>query len=753
FNRFFRTIPPDFAQGAVLATFVKNMGWKSCSILAVSDAYGEGITNTFTTTAAELKLNIETIQTFSSSPAAGTDLPTSVGFKSAIEGIQNAGSRIVLFFGQDNDFINVAREAKKLGIIGNPEWVWIGGEAIATLWQEEAQKKFSREDIRLADGTFYPFILERGSDFGKFLARYRTKFPTRQDTPYYGTVTVDCLHALARGIKTMVGRNTERSTLDRDLKGATLRDFLQNFTSPTSGAVNFNADGDRVGSYYIYNIFGGKAITTHVVDPVAKTMVKDPVATPTFFGGSKVIPQDKPELARRHPEFSDIGVLVILAATAALILVILATVGYLFTHRNHTTVRQMSLPMLFMIAIGLCMVLASTSLWIGVPTIMTCNLNKWLFLIGFEFTMGATAAKAYRIWKVFDNSTLRKLNKLSDGYLFLGCSAIILVQVCILLVWTFVAPLQPKYKKTVTSYYYECASNSPDFDRIMTISSLVYNGILLLTVSYLAYKTRKAYSSFRESVFIMYSLQNVFLSGLIISPFLFIVAADFALGAYYIKAITVLYAATFTYVCLIGRIALGLHQTITKSSSTDIKMNLSDGQSSSGGGISTGEAVPGKPQTLHGKYPCKIANKLFETWHTNRLTLFALEGYLGMTRMTNQTEQGKLFKLRSIQFDPAPSAYPLCIEIRADSTSYLVQFNKEADKAAWIRALSVHCLVMSKSSANKSASGNNATGIGLSTMNGLQSRAGAGQPFNGGARSGVANQIQSQYGGYKSTHG
>ncbi|ORZ41341.1 hypothetical protein BCR44DRAFT_114775, partial [Catenaria anguillulae PL171] len=54
---------------------------------------------------------------------------------------------------------------------------------------------------------------------------------------------------------------------------------------------------------------------------------------------------------------------------------------------------------------------------------------------------------------------------------------------------------------------------------------------------------------------------------------------------------------------------------------------------------------------------------------------------------------------------PAPSSYPLCIEIRADSASYLIQFSKEEDKSKWVRALSVHCLVMSKSSANRSTSG------------------------------------------------
>ncbi|KAJ3361143.1 hypothetical protein GGF32_007698 [Allomyces javanicus] len=41
----------------------------------------------------------------------------------------------------------------------------------------------------------------------------------------------------------------------------------------------------------------------------------------------------------------------------------------------------------------------------------------------------------------------------------------------------------------------------------------------------------------------------------------------------------------------------------------------------------------------------------------------------------------------------------------SDSTAYLVQFNREEDKNTWIKALSVHCLVYSRSSGNKSTGG------------------------------------------------
>lgn len=218
---------------------------------------------------------------------------------------------------------------------------------------------------------------------------------------------------------------------------------------------------------------------------------------------------------------------------------------------------------------------------------------------------------------------------------------------------------------------------------------------------YIQYKTRNAYSAFRESVFISYSVQNIFLCGVVVSPFLYMSRKDFALAAFFIEFLAVWYCVCFSFGCLVGRIAAVL--VLARKNDIGVKMGIEGGASS--GGASSSEPIPGKASTLQGKYPVKINNRLFETWHTQRLTLFALEGFLGLTRLANRTEQGKLFRLRSLQFDPEPSSYPLCIEIRADSASYLIQFSKDEDRAKWIRALSVHCLAMSRSSSSRNTHG------------------------------------------------
>ncbi|KNE67313.1 hypothetical protein AMAG_12378 [Allomyces macrogynus ATCC 38327] len=726
-----RTIPPDKVQGVALAIFVKKMGWNNVAVIAASDDYGEGIKQTFTRTASDLGVSLESVQSFSPSD------PTGRSYRIAIDSVRLAGVRIVMFFGTHEDLVPILRIARQAGLIGR-DWVWIASEGVATLDEDMAAADtkqsgtYTAEDKDNINGLFYAFPAEVGSGFADFLKRYQERFK-RTDTMWYATLFKDCLTTMARGIAKLVKRNSEKDVRARNLRGATLADFLEPYESTTSGLVQWDSSFERVMDYHLINMYGLKRRVTYTV----KLDKKDLVAhdAPLYYSGTSDKPADRPEHLRGYLVYGNVGAIVIMGLVAIVAAVIVGTLVYLAMNRMHSSVKQMSLPFLGMICAGLLLILATIFLWIDVPTALICNMERWALLVGLQVTLSAVAAKAYRIYKVFDNKKLNQLHMLNDVNLFLGCLAIMLVQIVLLVVFTLVAPLAPKRVNSYNSYTYVCESTKPTLDRLFDVLSIVYNGFLVLVVSVLAWKTRKAYSAYREASFIMYSVQNVFLSAVVATPFLFISGGggDFSLGAFWIRALVVVYAVMFTYACLVGRIALTLYLAKTKSANQGVKMNLSNEPSSSGNnGISSAEQMAGKPTTMHGKYPIKITNKLFSTWHTHRVMLLALEGYLALTRMTGDAEQGRLFRLRSVQFDPNPAEYPLCIEIRVEE-SYVIQFNTEEDKAQWVRALSIHCLVMSKSSANKSA-----VGVG-DNAGSLAATRGLGPALTVGARAGHSN--------------
>ncbi|KAJ3364460.1 hypothetical protein GGF31_009019 [Allomyces arbusculus] len=697
YQYFFRTIPADDVQGAFLAKFVQLMTWQSAAVIFSSDSYGTGVMTTFSEAASKIDgFKVTTMQSYT---PGGTPADYSVVLNSVL----NSGTRVVVFMGMSSDFIVMLAEAKKLGMVGD-QWVWIGSDAISDLIERMWGKdnKYTDADRSNVDGVMFAFPNEQGPQYNDFLSAYKAKFPQRSEIGHYASLFADCYLAIARGILKLAGSQSPESINKRQYgSGISLKDFLAPFDG-ISGKINFDDHGDRTADYQVQNVYKGKLTTVYKYTDGANALTK--VADPKFYSGKSDIPKDRPSFMEAYVRYTSAGGLIVMGITAILIIMVLGTTAYLYVQRDHSAVKSMALPFLVQIAVGLVLVLATVFLWIDIPSQMTCNLQAWLFVFGLELVLSAVAAKAFRIWKVFDNRALQKLNHLSNTRLFLGCFVIVLIQSAIMAAWTMLAPLQPTQVSTASSVSYKCASKSTSLDTIFQTVSLLYNTVLLLVVTFLAFKTRKAFSAFREAKFIAYTCQNIFISGVVVVPFLYLSTESFALAAFYIKTFVLLYATAFAYVCLLARIALVPYMNSKKANETGMKMSIEGG--SSNDGTSSAEHVPGKPQTMQGKYPVKVANKLFETWHTNRITLFALEGFLGITRLTNNTEQGKLFKLRSLQFDPSPASYPLCLELRADSSAWLIQFSKEEDKQKWVRALSVHCLVYSKSnSASKSTGG------------------------------------------------
>ncbi|KNE69790.1 hypothetical protein AMAG_14326 [Allomyces macrogynus ATCC 38327] len=533
----------------------------------------------------------------------------------------------------------------------------------------------------------------------------------------YAVLYRDCLFAVARGIVKLAGLLSPATVLKRAYPSSvSLADFLEPFDG-TSGTVTYDANGDRLGDYAIVNVFGGKEETVFTL-PANGTKRVSTSAALKFYGGSSTIPSDVPKYRLGFPTWSSATGIVVMALTAIMIVVVVMTNLYLALNQHEAAVKHMAMPFLTQISVGFVLLLSTVFLSIDVPTVGMCHAQAWTFVIGFELVISAVAAKTWRIWRVFDNAKLRKLAHLNNGRLFLGCLALMTVQIVIMVVWTVLAPVRPRKVLGSTTVSYECAAENRTVAAVLQAVSVAYNGALLLLVSVLAYRTRRAHSLFRESASILYTAQNVTLCGIVLAPFMFISKAEFALARWLIRAMTVLYAVAFAYAFLIGRIALGLlvaaracrqqqqMRGMEAGGSGDL---IDDGVSDTTGGFSAAAPLVGKPSTMTGKYPVRLTSRLFQPWITHRLTLFALESYLGMTRITTATERGKIFHLRSLQFDPNPAtAPPLCIEIKVPgSVTYCIQFKTDDDKMTWVRALAVHCQVWTRAGSLRSSSGDN----------------------------------------------
>ncbi|KAI9136240.1 periplasmic binding protein-like I [Paraphysoderma sedebokerense] len=718
YPNFFRTIPSDAYQGRALAKYVHSMGWRQAAILAGNDAYSLSISQTFASTAeSELNMTITTNQVY---------LANATNYTVNVQAVKQSGSRIIMLFGFDQDAIKILREARKQGIVG-PDYVWIGSEGIYSIieFMNNPNETYTVEDRENLRGMLIPFPNERPSytrKHAEFIQRLG-----REPEPYV-LFFKDCLTSMVRGIINVAssGKNVTDPSVS-------LKDFLTPFAGVT-GNVTWDDKGDRAGEYIMYNI--QKNGTTYARKRVS--LITDsrviPISTPLFYSQTPTIPPDSAILRPDYPVFSMPGVIVILVLYINAFIVIVGTCFYLYRKRQTPQVRHMSLLFVLLIATGLILLGCSILTWIDIPTEMTCIFKLYLFNAGYAVLMGSLLMKTWRIFKIFDSSCVIK-SRLGDKKLLIGVAGIVGVELLLVTIWTVLSPPKPTKFYKPEFYSYKCVSSDQTVELLMNILVIAYNGILLFFASVLAFKTRKVYSQFRESVYIMYSVSNIILSGIIVIPILFFLSDVMPTGTFYIKTLGVYYGGAFVYFLLIGRIAIQIYSASTRRpykvpmlrGLTNVK--VMDGFFDSLGNDKEEEvSLSSSGCVLRGTFPVKECS-LFGTWRKTKLMVLQISGeyYLTMARMKASSQKemksGSIHKLSTIMLNPqltisstlplsttntntdttttlAPpspdSSRPPTVQLLISNYLYVIQFPNESTKSSWLKTLTPVCPPLNK---------------------------------------------------------
>ncbi|KAL7753094.1 hypothetical protein RI367_001546, partial [Sorochytrium milnesiophthora] len=663
---FFRTVTPDNFQGIAHAQLAKSMEWDTVSILYSSDSYGSGIAQAFSSTAATLGVQIASSQlyVYGSGVAGPYDLQ--------LNSIKQAASRIVFVFGYDVDLIGILRAAKVRGMVGNG-WTWVGSDAIATYLEQLTAGLGTSSDLSNANGVI-------------------AAYPSLSSAPAYPFYFYhDCLMGMAYGLAKVLLSMTPAQVKARNWTYS-LADFLVPFPGVT-GYVQYDPITlERLGDYTIMNIYNASEQAVYQVSSSAGLVTN--LAAPYFADGTSRIPSARPLLAPMYPMWSSPVVIGLTFATLLLVVLVLGANWYLYQHRDLSAVKHMSLPFLSMISAGICMAMLSTLLAVDKPTFQTCSGVIWIFVVGLQMVLCAVAAKTFRIWVIFSANGQVKANaSLNNHTLLAGCAVIIAVQCLMLLGWMVVSPPAPTPQYGDTTMHYVCASSNASLQSGVIYATTAYNSVLLLTVMYLAFMTRTAYSAFRESIFILYTCQVFVLCGVIIALFSAMLSDTdaSAWSLYMIRTVVVLCGSAFAFACLVGRVVLVvvLKQRADASKNPFPKATLprSHPRTVSGSG-QTSSAVDVR-KALRGKYPVRITNQLLSKWSMHHVILFGHS-------VDSKSGNGLMLNFRSIIFEPDAPADGLCIEFRVLNDAYAVQMPNEADFQWWKETMITYTMVFGR---------------------------------------------------------
>ncbi|ORZ37949.1 7 transmembrane sweet-taste receptor of 3 GCPR-domain-containing protein [Catenaria anguillulae PL171] len=514
-------------------------------------------------------------------------------------------------------------------------------------------------------------------------------------------------------------------------------EFVNGFVG-ASGEFVVNANGDRDQSFVIRNIADGNQVrdvfrvsmapqssNTNATGQV--TLV--PLAPVVYPGSSLAKPKDHVTQSPLNVDWRSVSGALLGAVTSLVIATIVLSTLYLFFHREVPQVKHLSFPFLCVISCGCVVTLASTLMSLGEPTTVTqCQLSAWAFVYGIELTVGASIVKAWRILSIFQNKTMAKIMPIRNQTLFVGLGIILLGQSIILLVFSVVSPLEPSVISGRDWRYVACQNRESTFRLPLIVTNTAYNGLLILALELLAFKTRNISSSFSESKYLHLTAQTVTMSSVVVTVLSVFDFGQSTWSAFVAKHALILSAVTFVFMYLVGRLAVQVYWDMKDEGSPDgegtgdewaIK-SLSEEKLGGGGGVGiamspsrnrlrSNSNLAGATDAVlfRGKFPVLEKRFLYFTsrWVQMRVWLILSEALLTMTPTTNSTEAllATTILLNRSVINPNPAHAPNCLELFCDGRSWLIQCVSREEHKVWVERIGCVAKTMESSSATGSS--------------------------------------------------
>jgi len=194
----------------------------------------------------------------------------------------------------------------------------------------------------------------------------------------------------------------------------------------------------------------------------------------------------------------------------------LAWIVWFIVHRKSAIVKASQFHFMVLFCLGAGLANIGTMVNLGENTNFSCMSRPWVFHLSFSITLGPLFVKAQRVHQIFANKKLRKVvRKLSNS---LGqFVAILIIDIVILLLWTFVSPekavVETKDVGSIRGIAFTVCRPSETVPLVYL--AVLYKAMLLIYGCYISYLTRNVHRNFAESKYIMLAMYNITVFGAI----------------------------------------------------------------------------------------------------------------------------------------------------------------------------------------------------------------------------------------------
>ncbi|SPQ94268.1 unnamed protein product (mitochondrion) [Plasmodiophora brassicae] len=485
YGTFSRVFPPDNFQGKALAQVVEHFGWKIVCAISTSDTYGSSLMNVFVREAAIRNITVATAIQFSNA-ADPTD---------QLQRILSTGVRVIVMPMLSDDARTVLTVAARLGLTTS-EYVWLGSDGISG-WMDPS----IFEGILATGGYVDETLPAFRAMSAKFTANYNSD--PSLGNPVMPDTSAFLYDAIQLGFYTLYKMDQAAVPWTR---ANVLQWIRQTTMNGTTGTIVMDANGDRLGSYSLYNVQKQGDGTLAWVSAAAVTDTSVEQSAPFVFAeGRTTVPVafPVPVDVQLRPSSGAIG-----AVIAFGVLGIVTALGILTFNVYYRNLRyiKMSTPVLNDIIIIGCMIAYLCQILLALSGTITdanayahnCTARIVLLTISFSLSFGVLFSKTYRVAMIFGSGEMR-IVKIRNWQLLSYVLVLLFVDSIILVVWmsswpiTTVSTTLPSYPNPADPsnsivYPFVLSCTSTNMGTFLT-TIYVYKGLLIGIGATLALKT------------------------------------------------------------------------------------------------------------------------------------------------------------------------------------------------------------------------------------------------------------------------
>eukprot|EP00516_Mucochytrium_quahogii_P004898 CAMPEP_0203750554 /NCGR_PEP_ID=MMETSP0098-20131031/4765_1 /ASSEMBLY_ACC=CAM_ASM_000208 /TAXON_ID=96639 /ORGANISM=" , Strain NY0313808BC1" /LENGTH=1928 /DNA_ID=CAMNT_0050639909 /DNA_START=418 /DNA_END=6204 /DNA_ORIENTATION=+ len=321
-----------------------------------------------------------------------------------------------------------------------------------------------------------------------------------------------------------------------------------------TGVMGFLSNGNRkesTSNFQMYNLhkeedgtFRKRIIAKYNIKSQVFTFNCTTCQAVKYNGGVSVMPVDvTPPIENRNYDDA-------VKSTCLFFFVVnisIATVFAIWANllRKHPVVKASQTTFLNMISLG-AMISSSTILPIitddsanpranenggNTKADIACNLQVWMYCLGFMLTFCPLFLKMYRVQKIFKGDLAKMVSaKISDWQLMKMCIGFVSVDIILLVLWTLIDPL--KFIRDTTEFDpYGNPKNSvgtckSEYSTVFLVAISVYHIAVLLYGSKISYQTSDLNTAFSEAKYVSVAVISALQVFILAIPLLIVIAGD-----------------------------------------------------------------------------------------------------------------------------------------------------------------------------------------------------------------------------------